>query len=263
MKVRRGSTPLDPVAASLRDAAADNGQIFSTICDAVSWVVGSAGVMLPARRGSDTTYRRGCRRNLLSARTGAADTEGVEQRYRWWRCCWCDEGAYATREAPGHQPWEALPLQRHEGKPRSGSSPPTDCRHHSPKSHRPGWWKSRRWSSGRHHRERRRTKTRKRRKRRSRRRRGERGELLRDLGSRYANPGRPSPTYPEARRDSSSTRAVLKATRGPIEGWSDLNRRVKIPFNREPGTKTERQKPSCGPRRRQSLYQLTSARVTL
>lgn len=36
MNVRRGRTPFDPVAASLRDAAADSGQMFSTICDAVS-----------------------------------------------------------------------------------------------------------------------------------------------------------------------------------------------------------------------------------
>jgi hypothetical protein len=37
MNVRRGRTPFDPVAASLRDAAADSGQMFSTICDAVSF----------------------------------------------------------------------------------------------------------------------------------------------------------------------------------------------------------------------------------
>jgi hypothetical protein len=37
MKVRRGRTPFEPVAASLRDAAAERGQMFSTICDAVSF----------------------------------------------------------------------------------------------------------------------------------------------------------------------------------------------------------------------------------
>jgi DNA relaxase NicK len=105
MNVRRGRTPFDPVAASLRDAAADSGQMFSTICDAVS-SRGKKHVQREKKekRISGTTYQRGYRQSYSSALIAEAGMAEGEQQGRWQRCCWYDEDAYAAREAPSCRP---------------------------------------------------------------------------------------------------------------------------------------------------------------
>ena len=195
---------MEPVAASQRDAAADSGQMCSTICDAVSFPAERKGLAghYEGLRGSSTTYRQGCRQSSLSARTAEAGKAEVVRRDRRSWHCWCVADASAAQVAPQHPPWEQLPWQRHEDKLRWCFLSLPGYLPHSPKSHQPGLWRWTKSNPARRSRGRIPRRTRKRRKRKSTRHRDKHKMLLLGLGLRYANPRRPSPTYPEARRTS-------------------------------------------------------------